>query len=75
MVGGIVVFDISPRQHVVVFHLEVATVVVEALAGIPVVAGIDIQTAVKHIGCGISHIVTREKILWFHIILFFVMSL
>ena len=50
MVSHFAILDVIPRQHVVVLHLEVATVVVEALAGIPVVRGIDIQATVKHIG-------------------------
>ena len=60
VVGGIVVLHVVPRQHVVVFHLEVSAVVVEAFAGIPVVAGVDIEAVVEHVGRWVGHIVTWE---------------
>ena len=34
----------------IVLHLEVTAIIVEALTGIPVVRGIDVQATVKHIG-------------------------
>ena len=37
-------------------------IVVEGFARIPVVRRIDIQPAVKHIGRGVCHVITREKI-------------
>jgi hypothetical protein len=50
MIGGVVVFYIIPRKHVIVLHLEVTTIVVEGSTSLPVVRGIDVQAAVKHIG-------------------------
>ena len=62
MIGGLVVLDVVPRQHVVVAHLEMSAVVVETFAGIPVVAGIYIEPSVEHVGRRISHIIAREQI-------------
>ena len=50
VIGGFAVFNIIPRQHVVVLHLEVTAIIVESSTSLPVVAGIDEQFAVKHIG-------------------------
>ena len=60
VIGSLVVLDVIPRKHVVVAHLEVTAVVVETLAGVPVVAGVDVQASVKHIGRGVGHIVIGE---------------
>ena len=50
MVCDIALFQVFERQHMVVFHLEVSSVIVEGMSSLTVVAGVDIQLAVKHIG-------------------------
>ena len=60
MVGDLTAHHVVHRQHVVVAHLEMATVVIETLAAVPVMAGIDIHAAVEHIGRGVGHIILRE---------------
>ena len=50
MVGDLTILQIVEGEHMVVLHLEVSTIIVETLSGIPVVAGIDIELTVKHIG-------------------------
>ena len=62
VVGSFVVLNIIPRQHVIVAHLEVSAIIVEALASIPVMAGVDVQASVEHVGRWVSHIVTREQV-------------
>ena len=64
VVGRLVLLDIAERQDMVVAHLKVSAVVVEALAGVPVVAGVDIEAAVEHVGRGVGHIVVREEVTW-----------
>ena len=72
VVGGIAVLHIIERQHMVVLHLEVATVIVEGCTCLPVVRGVDVELAVKHMGRRIGHIVTGKKIPCFHNLLFLV---
>ena len=62
VVGSVIVLNIVPRQHVVVLHLEVATVIVETFAGIPVMTGVDIQASVEHIGRGVCHIIAWKQV-------------
>ena len=50
MIGDFTILNIIPRQYVVILHLEMSAIIVETLAGIPVVAGINEELAVKHIG-------------------------
>ena len=66
VVGHGAVLKVIEGEHVVVAHLEVAAVVVEYVLTLAVVARINVELAVKHVGCGVSHIVTGEKIPWFH---------
>ena len=60
MIGNLTFHHIVHGKNVVVFHLEVPAVVVEGCASLPVVAGINIDASVKHVGCRISHVVARE---------------
>ena len=50
MVGSGIIFYIVKRKHMVVFHLKVTAIIVEGGSSFPVVAGVDIQLAVKHVG-------------------------
>ena len=50
VIGDLALFQIVERQYVIVLHLEVAAVVVEGVSCLAVVAGIDVEFAVKHIG-------------------------
>lgn len=50
VVVGNVLIGAVKRQDVVVFHLEVAAIIVEGFARVPVVGGIDIQFVVKDVG-------------------------
>ena len=50
VVGSFTILHVVERQHVVVFHLEVASVIVEGMSCLSVVRGVDIQFAVKNIG-------------------------
>ena len=56
------ILHVGQREYVVVFHLEMASVVIESLTAVTVVAGEDVKAVAKHIGRRVSHIVTREKI-------------
>ena len=50
MISSFTVLNIIERQYVVVLHLEVSAIVVESGTSLPVVAGIDVELTVKHIG-------------------------
>ena len=58
MVGGFALLDVVEGEYMVVLHLEMATVVVETFAAVPVVRGINVQAAVEHLGSGVCHIIT-----------------
>ena len=66
MIGDIAILDIVEREHMIILHLEMAAIIVECSACLPVVRRINVKPAVKHIGRGVCHIITREKITWFH---------
>ena len=50
VIGSLIILYIVERQYMVVFHLEVTTIIVEGSTSFPVVRGIDIETTVKYVG-------------------------
>ena len=64
MISNLTVLDIVQRKHMIVLHLEMSTVIVEGCASLPVMRRIDVEPAVKHIGRGVCHIITRKQIAW-----------
>ena len=66
MVCSRAVFNIVERKDVIVLHLKVSAIIVETLACIPVVAGVDVQFIVKNVACRVGHIITWEKISGLH---------
>ena len=63
-VGNFALCHILDGEHMVVFHLEVTTVVIETLAAVPVVRGIDIKAAIEHVGRRVGHIILRKQVSW-----------
>ena len=71
MIGYFTFHHIVHRENMIVFHLEVTAIIVEAFAAVPVMRWVNIQATVKHIGRWICHIILREQISCFHCYLIF----
>jgi hypothetical protein len=68
MIGHLTVLYVIHGYYMIVFHLEVPTIIVEGCTCLPIVRGIDVKTSVKHIGGRICIIITGVKITRFHIV-------
>ena len=71
MIGDSTIHDIIKRKDMIVEHLEMTAVVIEAFACIPVVGGIDVYSIVEHVGRRVCHKVLWKKVSWFHVFLVF----
>lgn len=60
VVGGMPLLNVVKREHVVVAHLEVPAVIVKDIVALAVVAGVYIQSVVKHMAGRVGHIVAGE---------------
>ncbi len=59
-------FEVVGGEDVVVFHVEVVAVVVFGYATFPVMAGVNVQTAIPYVYGGVGHVVLRDEIGLFH---------
>ncbi len=69
MIYNLTVHNVIRREHMVVLHIEMITVVILLKLALTVMRWIDIHPAIEHMDRRISHIITRNKISWFHYII------